>query len=979
MSKSSSEVHAEILAELRTELNAFKVELLNAMDKPADRADYADTADTLEGKTPAQIQQLAIAEVEKHTQKLGVNAHNLDPRVLGSYSADEFDARLDLLADKNSTVPVSFLGDREFLPPGVTGSFESGSQTTPYNGVAMILEDNGTLMILRPGTDGDSAGVYYSYLRNAMAVTDIAANLNMTNVEYRPAYFPANMRAKAILTGTQDLIIGIMKNKDTGAETGYFFSLTNNTMDYTKHTGIFVPKGNFLNVPAPTPGFVTRPFGFLKGDYVYVLHDLRTENNQLGHRVWRIPKADLISGNFSGATRITGWTINRGTAGTVVRDDIVLFDHVNDAINMTGKPHTLVHPANGSDMPTSMGRDDGTMDIFFSMYVQYYPTDALTVIVGDHWFFTYPFDEVSKAVDVSRYWNTKVYSNYPTTGIIAVAPGPARPGATTNSHFTRLPGQDTCSIINTVYNQMWIWSTVTYLSSANALSRYQYPESVDPITALSGHANLVSVDSAVPMARFGSALTNTFQAGGVLDEDVVVCINLDRVNGGVLPVWVRSAVEGDLTFQYSSVTGNYAFKGFAPTTDRKNHIQLGIPSTNLDLTLNEASPGVLKVSQARFASIWSNSRVRSADVDRNCIATGSVEIAAGVLDSLKTQIIANMQARGRTLLNVSEGTNIGFELIIPQAYTDLPPFVVGVWADADRYSYHFVYSVTFSGTRQNLTAATILPNSFAVARFNAVAGSLLYLSANAASGQHAIRRVSGGFQVAISDLYISYLVGSGFSGMYLARYANGTWVINESDIAISYVGTTAPMSWMNFPNRGLFYGLSSEYVYGEIDCGTKMVGTLVATTTWSTSGASRYPALAKSAATGVILLSQRVVSNWTIFFSDDTPAMIDGFYYVVEPINFDLNPATDANKTFHVWLVREGDALVYKIVDTITAAPTGNALYLGRFTTTNTGINLIDVQKRVVVGSAMVSQTSRGSAMPVTSGTPNNPGRLNWR
>ncbi|MNV71414.1 hypothetical protein D3C71_1644320 [compost metagenome] len=129
----------------------------------------------------------------------------------------------------------------------------------------------------------------------------------------------------------------------------------------------------------------------------------------------------------------------------------------------------------------------------------------------------------------------------------------------------------------------------------------------------------------------------------------------------------------------------------------------------------------------------------------------------------------------------------------------------------------------------------------------------------------------------------------------------------------------------------------------------------------------------------IIMISQRVVSAWTVYFSDETPAMLDGYYKPVKPFNYNLNPATDGNKTFHVWLVRVGDELQYKINDTTTVAPPAPALYLGYFTTISTGLNSINIQKHVAVDGYMVSPEDRGSSIAVTSGTPNSYGRLNWK
>ena len=977
MTSPSREKHAEILADIAKDMRDFKNELVIALNRPTEVADHALHADTLQGKTPAEIQALALAEVTNHTSKLGQNVHGLNPSTLGTYTKQEFDTSFDLLMDADSGVPLDFYGDREFLAPAVTGSFESGSNTTPYNGVAFMMEDNGTLMMLRPGTDGDSAGVYYSYMRNAMTETDMTAGLVMSNVEYRPAYFPDNMRAKCILIGTQDIITGIMKNATTGEHTGYFISLTNNTMDQTKHTGIFVPNGNFLDVKGPFAGLYHQPFGFIKGNYVYILHDLHREG-KMGHRVWRIAKNDLITGIFNGATQIKGWTINRGSGGIVVRDDIVLFDDAASSCNNIGKASTTVWATNGSGGASAMTRDDDTTGIMFSHYAQFHPGDNLVSVAQAQWYFRYEFDPNTKVINVAQYHDQKATVNYTDAGWEFQYSACYRVAAVRISHQSYQGGQDSPSFYNTPLGQLWMYTTTTYLSQNRRLYRCKYAENLDQVAVLAGEHPAQSITGMAPIGRFGSALTASFRNISNVGDDVVNCMNFGRDNGQSVFYQVRSVLEGEPTFQYSSVTGDFAFKGFAPTADRKSHTTLGVPEGNFYRLLTEASPGVSKTSQARFAGWNAAETSRAANIDRNMVASGSINVPAAVMSSLRSQILANLAARGYALWSgVTEANGFTFELVIPQAYTDMPPFVMVAIINSDRYLHQMVYTVTLGGTRQNVTSASIQTSTFVANRDDAGGSTMLGLQGDNESGQICIRRVAGGFMIGYGADFIYSIVGNGGRNMALMRYINGVWSFNGNGYWDYYNGV-APAGWINLPNRGLFFVFSSEFVYGQIDCGTKMLATLAVNdqpTAW-TVGELRTRAIAP--ATGFVVISQRVVSAWTVYFADETPAMLDGFYSMVQPMNYNLNPATDGNKTFYVWLVRSGNALTYQIVAGSTAPPASPALYLGYFTTTNTGLNLIDVRKRVAVGGKMLSPDARGSSIPLTSGTPNSYGRLNW-
>ncbi|MNG04644.1 hypothetical protein D3C84_877920 [compost metagenome] len=160
-----------------------------------------------------------------------------------------------------------------------------------------------------------------------------------------------------------------------------------------------------------------------------------------------------------------------------------------------------------------------------------------------------------------------------------------------------------------------------------------------------------------------------------------------------------------------------------------------------------------------------------------------------------------------------------------------------------------------------------------------------------------------------------------------------------------------------------------------------MIGTLVATTAPPTQGLNElYDARIADINNSIVIVSQKTVSAWTVYFSDDAPAMLDGVYQAIGQTTYELTPGVDINKTYHVWIVKIAGVLSYKVVDSSTATPVAEAsLYLGYFTTTNAGLNAVVTAKRVAIGDMVLARASQGSGIPLTSGTPNTPGRLNWR
>jgi hypothetical protein len=977
MSKPSSTIIAEALAELGGEMRHFKEELILALDKPTDFADYAFSADTLEGKTPAQIQQLLLDEVTKHTSKLGVNVHGINGNQVGSYTGQEFEDRLDMLMDTESGVPLDFYGDREFLPPSITGSFESGSNTTPWGMVAMMLEDNGTLMVLRTGTDGDTAGLFYSYLRNAQTETDIG-NIIMSNVQYEPAFIPAGMKCFAIVHGSQDIIVGIVVDKVTLARTGYFVSVTNNTMDHTKHTGVFVPNGSIFDVhfhPTYTSSMVGGVTGYIKNGWCYFLCNLDVVN-QFGWRVWRIPVANLIAGVWGGVEQVTGWTINRGGAGVVSRSDLVLFDNVQDAFAQIGSAHINQLPAAASPGVFPMVREDGRVIVMQQKYWQYIPTDQRAQQQGFVGSWTIEIPD-NKVIDCAKYHNQKVVSTYVSGVGFSIGVCPAWVGDSYNAWMRYAGGQACGSWYTTKFNQMWMWGTTTYYSS-RVLYRLPGPDiNQDPLDYFQMRTGVgPGVQGVNISGRHGSALTVAFHCIGNIGDFQLTAKNYIKPLGKPYGDYaVRALITGEPTYQYSSVSGKYAYRGFAPTIQRYTFEELGASDITAIVMLNEGHSGAEWQSHGRFTKN-TGQWIKAGKINPDLTVSGAIITTGDCMESINQQIYNDLVSKGVTFYG-DRNTSMCFELNVPQMYTDMPPFVFGTYISADQSITNFVYSCAITvGNRQSISAVAIQPST--LARAIGWQGTGLSVTPMENCGQNAIRRVNGGFVVGVVPASIITVVGDAETSINLLTY-NGTWAFRGTPVWNHW--QVAPMGWINFPSRGLYWGLCSEFIRGEIDCGSKLLGVLMATTDMNTRTMDNGYPLFQDGNNCIVLVSQKTVSAWTIYFSDPTPAMLDGTYQVIANTTYELNPAVDANKTFYMWIVKVNGVLSYRVVAQSAAAPTGvqASLYLGYLTTTADGIQKVVAEKRVAVGGNVLARASQGSGIPLTSGTPNAYGRLNWK
>ncbi|MNF88595.1 hypothetical protein D3C84_710930 [compost metagenome] len=122
-------------------------------------------------------------------------------------------------------------------------------------------------------------------------------------------------------------------------------------------------------------------------------------------------------------------------------------------------------------------------------------------------------------------------------------------------------------------------------------------------------------------------------------------------------------------------------------------------------------------------------------------------------------------------------------------------------------------------------------------------------------------------------------------------------------------------------------------------------------------------------------------AGWILSFTAETPAMMAGFDLPTPIININLNSitASPANKTFFVYLKFDGTALKY-LISLTALAETSGRMYIGKVTTGAAGITTLSFNRVTRLDTYRVSVIPVGSAIPVTSSTPDLLAQLqsNW-
>lgn len=138
---------------------------------------------------------------------------------------------------RGDLLPITRVGDLQYVPIDIKGDFRSS--INPLRSLAYpLLENDGTLVVLRAGYNSKYQGIFYSY---SVAGTIDASDMVVTDFQYRPAFLSATEYVDLILDGNQHGFLAVIK--DTSAANSYnryLWILHNGTLNSQFHTFIDV-------------------------------------------------------------------------------------------------------------------------------------------------------------------------------------------------------------------------------------------------------------------------------------------------------------------------------------------------------------------------------------------------------------------------------------------------------------------------------------------------------------------------------------------------------------------------------------------------------------------------------------------------------------------------------------------------------------------------------------------------------------------
>lgn len=877
-------------------------------------------------------------------------------------------------------LPVSRYGNLTYLEPGVMGSFEGAGRNSQEEQRLCCLEPDGTLIRIRPGTNGISLGVYYDYAIKPFASPSLTTFVN-TNVPYHPAslgtkwkpyYIRRSMTAAVVWGSCYDI------DRLPSVVSRAFIGITGDTLDHTKHVTAF------LNLTYDMRGkrrsITSEAKISLIGDRVWVFDFVNGYgmNEPFGFVCGYIERKDIIEKEEVSFTMLQGpITTKGGPFGTQIGEYITVAP-MQVSKNAADNPMYVEDPQVSVGLYWSRSKwwfdsDDGGKTFYaIASITSWIRTSATGTYRSSNYRFKLNTEtKVAELPDDLRQVVIYCENDNPSQmkitggGDLFTRDDTLYAGTNSYSHnsgdyyvFVDGTSVSDTSTSSLNFGRYFILGRFTDFSISNMWSTRR--------------KGFISYGTKPDRTSFGSLAMNSLIRPIWLGDNKYSCITINEVSQEQR---IRFDAVGKTDYQYN-VIGLGALKGYQPSNKRyTSPIGAFAPSSYFDGKTLKLYGGVgcSKNNVGNQPVLW-NSDLTPADA--RVVRFDQVEVDSktnAFIESIKQQLgvrepgADNPVWFGATLYS-NPDPNIPLMVHILYRYNDKTTVGRTHWTVITTVARH-------TGSREGLITGWVFDKDNWTLGYNSssasgngsynyafIPGSLLYKHPDGKGYTH----VSSGY-------YTAPTVGNTNVPMQLVLFDNNFKIVSGSNRAL---GTGANQGVVSeFPFLSHDYGLCIlNSGYTNTAKGTNSIFRVVGKT------AQDYLDNMGGAGLGnYVLISQEVEQGWNVYFTEETPVILNGREFNIPSTSIDLRTikSNPANTTYWVYIEQEGDKCEYKIYTTAKPA-TWKRMYIGYITTNDTQLQIINITKRSRFNIYQISDRQAGTSIPVSTGHPFKKGYWDW-
>lgn len=858
-------------------------------------------------------------------------------------------------------LPLSQYGALNNNAPGVAGTFDGGSTLAYYSAMPVLLEADGSLVYLRPGTNGSSINYYYTYINNPSASMQPFTTIN--------SYYTGSW--KKILFHDSDA-----KSCLTYEEVGnnvLHLVLTNGTMAKASHQTATIAR-NLI------PYYIMN--STIVGSYMYIVSlysSVYNINNPTGvyyngndpfeFILYRIPVSQIQSGSVSTVEQITGITGNTLYGDSQGSQGYIRIADLWQSTIESGSKSWLRYSA-------ALSQCSGYTYSMYGMLKCSFDGTNLVISMNNNSFVRNITARVDTRPSFRVFYNvnTKAFTTDLTTGAPVVATGGSSGTITWNNPYaitsTNMFGVG--SAVSDSLNGTWYITengTQYYIREKYILSDY-YPVYSGKINSFTNKVNAYNIrgrtfNSVVQYdvyADYASRVGDQLMGGIPISSSRMLFSGTGTYNGTKYLKYTKgiSDIGTTRTYTYNSFSTGTSI-GYSPQATR-----LPLPSITENSTYGGISYCDASGNVTFYGTVFVENNVLTAGYLLNpttLLYDKTISISNTVLTNLKNSILANQG------LSPSSST-------IALYYSPNTSYFASVAC---------VTSVNASGggnmilASVNCTAdtAAVLTATLNTVINNYSDSEFLNTAVNGTATSE-MRRHGGLCVVNYSDFtYVSlpHLINAGVAGdtreFTYAGVKSGNTLTSLIMTNSYHAPDISPSAreYSYIPNYGFGY-----YMFEKTDQGTKLMFKRCGSTL-----AEYNSNMAAGAGTETVILAQDVPQGFYLYFTEVTPLFLGGQYFDVPITAIDLSTvqANPGNTTFYVYIKLVLGTPSY-VVSTTTLPETDIQMFIGTIITDGTKVATLNIKKVSRLDTYRPSATQIGSAFPVSTGNPTQTGTITW-
>lgn len=850
-------------------------------------------------------------------------------------------------------LPISQYGAINNNKPGVAGSFDGGSTVPQYSAMPVLLENDGSLVYLRPGTNGSSINYYYTYINNPESSMRPYTSIN--------TYYNGSCD-NIVFTETDASNCLIYEEIGNGI---VHVVMTNGTLNKEHHK-----EATFDRTKIPSCYISTAT---VAGSYLYMVCLYGSDidvNNPTGVYclnsdpfqlfIYRIPVSEINAGTINTVEKVSGITGNNMYGISQGSQSYMrIADSWATSSNTTNKSFIKYNPAVNSCAPYTYSMPGMFKCIFDGTNINInMTTNANSTNDTGRYDTIYSF--VTKYNISTKEFTTDLSDNPiifdgQKTGTINI----------TNPYYV-----SSNNIYGSELGEEGLHGSV-YIT--NSGTQYYIKEKYllrDFYSIFSGKIN--SFTSKVDAYNFRNrSFNNTVHYPVYADYASRVG---DQMMGGIPISSSRIIFNG---------TGTY--KGTTYSKDDKGVADIGTTRTYKYKSFTSGTVTGYAPQQHRVPlSTYTYGGVSYCDESGDVSFYGTLLVENMVL-SCGYKLDPNTLTYDKTI-NVSNSTLVSIKnSIISSLGINPSGSLVSLYYSPNTSYFNSVVCISTenSGSGGNIILAsvdvTLSGDEITDISLNTIISN--YYNSTIVAIPYYGREMSrhGGMSIVkYNDFtYVSLphavnIIVPGDSAEYTYAGVKSGSTLTSLILSRSYHVTdsfTTAREYSYIPNYGFGY-----YMFGKTDKGTKLMFKYCGNTL-----AEYKSNLADGIGTETVILAQDVIQGFHLYFTEITPVLMNGKFFEMPITSIDLSTVkpNPGNTKFYVYVDSSTGTPQYRASTTEISESETN-MYIGNIQTDGTKVSNLNITKVSRFGIYRPSETQIGSAFPVSVGNPAQAGTINW-